>query len=169
AQPLDESGRAGEYGKAGTVEIKTDPSVDMRLEEIRVGFTQAAGSSWVAYRIYGSVGEAGDSFMAFGKSTALNPSALAMRPFAVGLMSNNRPFTFHCVQTHDAKAAPEAREVICAYFEADAPLVYIGSTAASYKDADYPPDEIWKRAGTLAAAAYWHAHRVLRLGAEAGR
>ncbi|MFI4986568.1 MAG: tetratricopeptide repeat protein, partial [Alphaproteobacteria bacterium] len=47
AQPLDESGRAGEYGKAGTVEIKTDPSVDMRLEEIRVGFTQAAGSSWV--------------------------------------------------------------------------------------------------------------------------
>jgi hypothetical protein len=39
----------------------------------------------------------------------------------------------------------------------------LGGTVARYKDANYPPDEVWKRAGEIAAAGYWHAHRVLPL------
>ncbi len=142
AHPLDDNGRAGDYGKPGPVEIKTEPSADKRLEEVRVGFVQAAGPSAIAYRIYGHVEEAMDAYMKFAKLAALNAPALAARPFAVGLMSNNRPFTFHCVQMHDAKAAPDAHQIACAYSEDDAPLVYVGTTAASYKDAEYPPDDV---------------------------
>ncbi|MFI5024202.1 MAG: tetratricopeptide repeat protein [Alphaproteobacteria bacterium] len=169
AHPLDNDSLTAEFGKPGALEIKSEPSEDGRLEEVRVGFTQASGRSWLSYKIYPSLSTALEAFEGHGRTPLPAGSTLVRHAFTVGLMSNNRPFTVRCVESRDTKGPPDEHEVSCAFFERDVPLVYVGGTLARYKEADYPPDEIWKRAGAIAAAGYWHAHRVLPLDQSAGR
>ncbi|HYB57041.1 MAG TPA: tetratricopeptide repeat protein [Alphaproteobacteria bacterium] len=169
AHPLDSESLTAEFGKPGALEIKSEPSEDGRLEEVRVGFAQTSGRSWLSYKIYPSLSTAQEAFEAYGRTPLPAGSTLVRHAFTVGLMSNNRPFTVRCVESRDSKGPPEEHEVSCAFFEGDMPLVYVGGTLARYQQADYPPDEIWKRAGTIAAAGYWHAHRVLPLDRGAGR
>ena len=169
AHPLGNDSLTAEFGKPGALEIKSEPSEDGRLEEVRVGFAQASGRSWLSYKIYPSLSTALEAFEGHGRTPLPAGSTLVRHAFTVGLMSNNRPFTVRCVESRDTKGPPDEHEVSCAFFERDVPLVYVGGTLARYKEADYPPDEIWKRAGAIAAAGYWHAHRVLPLDQSAGR
>ena len=161
-RPLDNGTLTADFGKPGAVEIKAEPSDDGRLEEVRIAFTAASGRSWLSYKIFANLSTALEAFDNYGRTPA--PEGAYRHAFTVGLMSNNRPLTLRCLDSRDAKGALDEHEVSCSYFERDAPLVYLGGTVARYKDANYPPDEVWKRAGEIAAAGYWHAHRVLQLG-----
>ncbi|HUI18922.1 MAG TPA: hypothetical protein VL244_14730, partial [Alphaproteobacteria bacterium] len=164
--PLDNGTLTANFGKPGAVEIEAEPSDDGRLEEVRIAFSAASGRNWLSYKIYATLSAALEAFDNYGRAPA--PAGAYRHAFTIGLMSNNRPLTLRCLDSRDAKGAADEHEVSCSYFERDAPLVYLGGTVARYKDANYPPDEVWKRAGEIAAAGYWHAHRVLQLGG-AGR
>jgi TPR repeat protein len=163
---LDNSTLTADFGKPGAVEIMAEPSDDGRLEEVRIAFSAASGRSWLSYKIFSNLSTALEAFDNYGRAPA--PAGAYRHAFTIGLMSNNRPLTLRCLDSREAKGAVDEHEVSCTYFERDAPLVYLGGTVARYKDANYPPDEVWKRAGEIAAAGYWHAHRVLPL-AGAGK
>ena len=160
-RPLDNGTLTADFGKPGAVEIMAEPSDDGRLEEVRIAFSAASGRSWLSYKVFANLSTALEAFDNYGRTPA--PAGAYRHAFTIGLMSNNRPLTLRCLDSRDAKGAMDEHEVSCTYFERDAPLVYLGGTVARYKDANYPPDEVWKRAGEIAAAGYWHAHRVLPL------
>jgi len=164
AHPLDNGTLTADFGKPGAVEIKTEPNDVGRLEEVRIGFSAPSGRSWLSYQIFATLSTALEVFDNYGRTPLPAGSTLLRHAFTVGLMSNSRPLTLRCLDSRDSKGPADEHEVTCTYLDRDAPLIYLGGTVAHYQDAGYPPDEVWKRAGRIAAAGFWHAHQVLRLG-----
>jgi hypothetical protein len=169
ADPFDKNELTGDFSAPKEIEPSPRTGEDGGPREIRVGVGHVSGPYWLGYRIYPTIEVAADAFAKYGKVPSAPTSNIAVHDFSVGIMHGGRPYTLHCAQAHDPIAAPERHEVGCAYFEPDAPVVFIAGTVTNYRDADYPPDAIWKRVGDLTATAYRHAHRVLGLDAAGAR